>query len=241
MAPLLAVLLASSWSKAAAADDVSYANDYENGERPAQALAYRDVVGRLEVGYRGVFVTNPGFGPFSKQDYFSGAALVLSRTLVALSRSSFAIGLGWDYGSSQATARGDDTSLSVHRVMVPLDGRVHFGPFGYAFVRIAPGVAYERIELDDPSAPFPLVKARWLFSTDASVGYAIPVVPLPARSASGPRVWIQGDAGYSWVADQRLTFHPQSGGSADSADGIDLRMSLGLRGAFVRAVAAFSY
>jgi hypothetical protein len=242
LTPLCAVLLAVAWAPTAAADEAVYYAYERPPERPMEARDWRDVVGRLEVGYRGVFVTNPGFNVFSTQDYFSGASVALSHTLVARSRSSFAIGLAWDYGTSGATSRGAGASLAVHRLTVPLEGRLHFGPWGYAFARIAPGAAHERVELDDASASSTLAKSQWLFSADASVGYAVPVVPLAGRPGPGMRLWIQGDVGYSWVADQRLTLQPtQSSGSAEITDGIDLRTSLGLRGAFFRVAAAVSY
>jgi hypothetical protein len=81
---------------------------------------------RLEMGYRGSFVTSPGFDPFSTNDFLPQFSISASRTVVASGPVSFAAGLAWDYGSSGATARGDATSLSTHRLTVPLEGRVHF-------------------------------------------------------------------------------------------------------------------
>ena len=235
---LCAALLTVSSASAALADDV----EYDRPEPAMQARDWRDVVGRFELGYRGVFVTNAGYNPFSTQDYFSGVSLALSHTVFTRSRLSFGLGIAWDYGSSSATSRGDASSLAVQRLMVPLEGRVHFGPWGYAFLRVAPGAAYERVELDDASAPTTLRKTQWLFATDASVGYAIPLLPMPERPGRSGRAWLQGDVGYSWVADQRLNLQPaQSSGDPAIADGVDLRNSLGLRGAFFRVAAAVSY
>lgn len=202
---------------------------------------WHDVVGRLELGYRGVFVTNPGYNPFSTQDYFSGVSITVSRTVVSDAAFSFAPGLAWDYGSSASTARGDHASLMVHRLSVPLEGRLHAGAMGYAFVRLAPGVASEHIEVTDASAPTNLTKTQWLFATDASVGYALPVVPLPPRRGRAFRLWIVADGGYSWVADERLT--PVStvpSGGTPVVNQVDLG-TLGLRGAFFRVAIAASY
>ncbi len=201
----------------------------------------REVVGRLEVGYRGVFVTNPGYNPFSTQDYFSGASFAVSRALVAESGFSFAAGLAWDFGSSGAMSRGDSAKLEVNRFMVPLEGRLHAGAFGYAFVRVAPGIAGERVEISEASAPSSLAKSQWLFAADASAGYAFPLVPVPPRLGRSARLWLVGDGGYSWVADQHvsLTSSPAPG-SAPMVNTIDLG-TLGLRGAFFRVSAAVSY
>jgi hypothetical protein len=207
-----------------------------------RARDVRDIVGRLELGYRGVFVTNPGYNPFSTQDYFSGLSLAFSHTIFTHGPVSFAIGLSWDYGASRATARGDGTSLDVHRFMLPLELRLHPGPWGYAFFRVAPGAAHERLEVDEASAPSALTRADWLFATDASVGYALPVVPMPARRGRMGRLWVQGELGYSWVADERVSLQPTlAANDPQIADGIDLKNSLGLRGAFFRLAVAISY
>jgi hypothetical protein len=200
-----------------------------------------EVVGRLELGYRGVFVTNPGYNPFSTQDYFSGASLVVSRTVLSDAAFSFAPGLAWDYGAAAATARGDHASLMVHRLSVPLEGRLHAGAVGYFFVRFAPGVASEHIEVSESSAPTNLTKTQWLFATDASAGYAVPVVPIPPRHGRAFRMWIVGDGGYSWVADEHVT--PAStvpAGGTPMVNQVDLGF-LGLRGAFFRVAVAASY
>jgi hypothetical protein len=212
----------------------------DTADSVAAAREHRDVVGRLELGYRGVFVTNPGYNAFSTQDYFSGISLLASRTVFAGSHLSFALGLAWDFGTSSATTRGDESSLEVHRLTAPLEARAHVGHWGYGFVRVAPGAAYEHIELDEPSAPSSILgKSAWLFTTDASVGYAIPLVPLPDRPGRRVRAWLQGDVGYSWVADSRLVLTPTSSGAG--TDTVDLGASLGLRGAFLRVAAAVSY
>jgi hypothetical protein len=202
----------------------------------------RDVIGRVEMGYRGVFVTNAGYNPYSNDDYFSGFSLTVSHPLFAWSRFVFAPGLSWDYGASSAVSRGDPTSLEVHRLTAPLEGRVRFvAGWGYAFVRLAPGAALEHVELDEGSAtPSALKENRWLFATDASVGYAIPLLGVPERRGVF-RLWLQSDVGYSWVADRHVDLEPTlPAGGPEAANGLDLG-TLGLRGAFFRVAAAMSY
>jgi hypothetical protein len=53
------------------------------------------------------------------------------------------------------------------------------------------------------------------------------------------RIWLQGDAGYSWVVDNRLALTPTSN-DGQTAAAVDLG-SLGLRGAFLRFALAVSY
>jgi hypothetical protein len=205
-----------------------------------------ELMWRFELGYRGSFVTSPGYNAFSTQDYMAQVSMMASRTLFARGHYSFASGIGWDYGGSGATARGDMTSLTMHRLNVPLEGRVHFGRWGYGFLRAAPGVAVVSTQIEDASAPPStgttqqlLSKSRWLFAADASAGYAWLAWSGTPSSAGTPRLWLQADGGYGWVADERLNLAPNVGGDQRVA-GIDLG-PLSMQGGFFRIAAAFSY
>jgi hypothetical protein len=209
---------------------------------PAGAVDRLQSMWRLELGYRGSFVTDPGYNPFSSQDYFAQVSLGASRTVYARGRFSFAPGLSWDYGKSTSTARGDATSLEMHRLSLPLEGRMHFGTWGYAFLRVAPGAALENAEIDDPSAPSPLTKSRWLFSTDVSAGYAYPLLPRADAFTSTARLWLQTDIGYGVVVAQRLNLSPgsASGDQGLPSGAVDLG-SLSMHGVFYRLAGAVSF
>lgn len=197
---------------------------------------------RFELGYRGSFIREATFDPFSTQNYFAQVSLAASRTIYTRGRFSFAPGLAWDYGKSGATARGDTTSLEVHRLVVPLEGRVHFGPWGYAFARAAPGVSVVTAEVDDAALTnAPLTKSRWLFATDLSAGYAFPLWPRDNPTELTPRIWVQADGGYGWISTVGLNLTPDlPSNDPRIASGIDLG-ELTLRGAFVRVSAAVSF
>jgi hypothetical protein len=182
------------------------------GESTAGQVDRRETMWRVEMGYRGSFVTTRG-------------------------RFSFAPGLVWEYGSSNATARGDAASFSMHRLAVPLEARMHFGGWGYAFLRAAPGVATQRAEIDD-SFSMALTKTRWLFSTDVSAGYAWLMWPRGQPGAT--RLWLQSDVGYGWVAAERLTLAPDPSSSSQRATAVDLG-TLAMQGAFFRIAVAASF
>jgi len=213
---------------------------------PRPAIDRGELMWRFELGYRGAFVTSPGYNAFSTQDYMAQVSMMASRTLFARGHYSFALGIGWDYGGSGATARGDTTSLTMHRLNVPLEGRVHFGRWGYGFLRAAPGVAVLSTQIEDASAPPStgttpqlLSKSRWLFAADVSAGYAWLAWSGPPSSAGTPRLWLQADGGYGWVADERLNLAPNVG-SDQRVAGIDLG-PLSMQGGFFRVAAALSY
>lgn len=208
---------------------------------PPSNVDRREGSWRIEAGYRGSFVPSSGYGPFSTNEYFPEFSLAASRTLFARGPFSFAPGLAWDFGSTGATARGDPSSFSMQRVTVSLEGRVHLGPWGYAYLRAAPGAAMQKAQIDDASSPDPLAKSQWLFATDLSAGYAWLLWPRWERSVLEPRLWLQGEGGYGWVAGDRLALAPAlPSGSTDRTSGVDLG-TLAMQGAFFRLAAAVSF
>jgi hypothetical protein len=212
-------------------------------ETPVPTMARNRLITmwRFELGYKGNFVREATFDPFSTQDYFGQVSIAASRTVYTRGRFSFAPGFAWDYGKSGATSRGDAASIEVHRLEVPLEGRMHFGGWGYAFVRAAPGVAVETAAVDDAASPAELTKSRWLFATDLSAGYAYPLFPRDNPTELTPRFWLQADGGYGWIATLGLNLAPDLPSSDPRiASGVDLG-SLTLRGAFFRFGAAVSF
>lgn len=129
----------------------------------------------------------------------------------------------------------------MNRVTVPLEGRLHFGRWGYAFARVAPGFAALHAEVNDASAPAPLSKSQLLFATDLSAGYAWLAWPRFQKSEMVARLWLQSDVGYGWVATDRLNLGPDlPSGSTQRVDGVDLG-PISMSGAFFRIAAAVSF
>lgn len=205
-----------------------------SAEAPGRAQGAQDWIGRLELGYRGSFVGSSGYDPFSADDFLPEFSLEGSRTVFRSGPFSFAPGLGLDVGGTNATARGDAASLSMQRVEVPLEGRLHFGRWGYALLRVAPGAASVNAQVQDFNSPTPLTKSRWLFATDVSAGYSWLVWP-----GTKPWFWLQAEGGYGFVTSERLDLSPGSQ-TTPAVAGIDLG-DLSLGGPFFRIAAAVSY
>jgi hypothetical protein len=204
-------------------------------------LEARESMWRVEVGYRGSYVPDAGYDPFSTNDFLPQFSLTATRTLVAENHLSFAAGLSWEEGSSSANARGDQAFLGVQRLEVPLEGRVHMGRLGYVFVRAAPGAVAEHAQLSDTAAAATLSKTRWLFATDVSGGFAFLVVPRFRSAKHTPEIWIQADGGYGWVVGERLDLAPAlAANDARIMSGVDLG-TLKLSGGFFRIAAAASF
>jgi hypothetical protein len=208
---------------------------------PAAPFGGNVAMWRLEAGYRGSFVPSTGYDPFSTNDFLPQFSLAASRTIFGDSRLSFAAGLAWDVGSSSATDRGDHASIGVQRLTVPLEERLHFGMWGYAFLRAAAGALSEHTSVDDSSSAATLSKTQWLFASDLSAGYAWLAWPRSGQPPQPVRLWIQADGGYGWVANERLNLGPTlASGDGRIASGIDLG-TISLSGPFFRAAAAASF
>jgi hypothetical protein len=200
---------------------------------------------RVEAGYRGSYIPSYGYQPFSNNGYFPEFSLSGSRTILERGRFSFACGLAWDMGSSGSVVRQtDETSLSMQRFTVTLEGRAHLGAsdhWGYAYLRAAPGAALEKAKVDDAASPGPLERSAWRFATDLSAGYAFPIWPWGAASSAEPRVWVQSEGGYGWVAGEDLALEPAlASGSSVRTAGVDLG-TLAMQGGFFRIAAAVTF
>ncbi|MGH7439409.1 MAG: hypothetical protein ACRENE_27285, partial [Polyangiaceae bacterium] len=201
---------------------------------------HRAEMWRAEVAYRGSFISDAGLGPFSISQYFGQASLAASRTLWRQDSWSLAPGVAFDFGGTSASARNQASSLSMDRVSVSIEGRRHLGPWGYAFVRLAPGLALESAEIDEGSGPpGGLQQSAWLFSTDVSAGYAWLVAPRYDRFEQKVRIWLQADVGYGWVAGDELALRAPAA-SGGGTVGVDLG-SLSMSGPFMRFGAALSF
>jgi hypothetical protein len=207
-----------------------------------RSLDRREGNWRVEMGYRGTFIPSAGYQPFSDNGYLPEFSLAASRTMFELQHLWLAVGLAWDEGSSTSYIRQvDEATLSFQRVSVTLEGRMQFGPWGYAYVRVAPGAAMEKAQVQDAAAPAPLEMNSWLFAADVSGGYAWLMWPRDAPTTVEPRVWLQGEGGYGFVGGQALALQPAL--PADSpvrTAGVDLG-TLEMKGGFFRIAAAVSF
>jgi hypothetical protein len=98
-----------------------------------------------------------------------------------------------------------------------------------------------KAQIDDSSSPVPLAKTQWLFATDLSAGYAWLVWPRWERNVVEPRLWLQGEVGYGWIAGEHLTLAANlPSGSPDRVSAIDLG-DLAMQGGFFRIAAAVSF
>lgn len=148
----------------------------------------------VDAGLRESFVRDASFDPYSHNDVMGQATLGGSRTLWSNDRFSVAPGLRWDFGSSNAAARGAEAQLLVHRFTLPIEGRLHLDERLFVFGRLAPGGLWQRARVTDASLPESLSHSGWVFAGDASVGAAVRLF------GHSPGFWLTPELGYAFAA-----------------------------------------
>lgn len=191
------------------------------------------------LGYRLTRVSNDGYQPFARDQAFHQLSIVLGRVLFAADALSFGLGAGWDYGASDADARGSDTSLNVHRLSLVPELRYHLLRRLYAFGRLGAGLSFVHTELSDGVVGRAFTSDRVAFSVDPNVGVAFEVVGEPAGGSRQPRVWVALDGGYLFTTESKVALTNESGAPARSEE--RAFADLGLSGLSGRLSAALTF
>ena len=234
---MFAALVVPQLAGTAFAQDVSPMSD-NGGATPAPTVTgENDSLRRfwqIEIGSRTSIVRDPGYDTFSKSDGLPQLSLGFSRTVFVDHELSIAIGAHWDYGGQHATARGSEASISVHRLSVPVEARLHVQRWMYAFVRLAPGTAHTAASIQDASSSETLVDSAWTFSGDASVGAAFLMGPHGNPTQHTPRFWGTMDFGYGYQPGVALRMHVQPAEDDPRQYGSTTLRPVALSGVFVR-------
>jgi hypothetical protein len=191
-------------------------------------------------GVRTTWIPNAGFDPFADNNHLTQFSLNGMRTVLNNHPTQLALGLTWEYGERQSTARGARSSLDVHRLGGVVEGRYLFGSDVYLMLKLVPQAIHTKATLSDPSAPADLIDGQWRFGLDATAGAAW--APLRTMNAKALRnVWLSGEFGYGWSTSNRLLLKPDLDDS-DPRSKVTLELgSLALRGPMMRIMLAAAF
>jgi hypothetical protein len=193
----------------------------------------------LALGYRLTRVASDGFEPFSNKPALNQFSVLAGRVLAVSEGLSFALGAGWEYGTSSADARGAETRLDMHRLTLMPEVRYHLLRRLYAFGRIGAGVAIVHAELEDSVAGTRRTFDGASFSVDPTLGLALELVGEPSGASRQPRVWLLLDGAYLFTSSKETVLVNESGTPArtDEYSFGDLALS----GPSARLSAAFTF
>jgi len=245
LAPFTLVMLFAS--AASAQDPTTLEEPPNEAPRPAEAPKApeppppRFDVLRVNAGAKVGYVTSDGFDTFATNNALAQFSVDATYPLLASGRLVLAAGLGWDVGGRSDSVRGLSSSLTAHRLTVPVEARWSYVPGLSTFLKLAPGAAAMLASVSDGART--LETTGWAFAADASAGAAILVVgSRKSFDRRNVRLWITPEAGYAFTTSARLGVNP--GRPDDQVLGSDedtgLR-SLALSGAFWRLSLSATY
>lgn len=192
------------------------------------------------LGVRTAYIGGPGFDAFADDDALVQSTVGFGRTLHARGDLSlFAVGL-WDFGARESSVREQETTLSVHRVALGPEGRLHAARRLYAFARALPAVLNVQAVMTDGTTGASLEVHEWIFGVDATAGVALEVLGEARGASRQPRLWLAAEGGYGWSVPLDLELTPESGNAPARLEPLDLG-ELSLQGGFFRVSAALSF
>jgi len=208
---------------------------------------------RIGLGPRFDYIPSTGFDSFADTNLLSSFAIDGTYPIFTQGKLAVGVGLGWTVGHRGDSLRGMSTSLTAHRLQVPIEGRFHIVPSVYAFAKVAPGAAAMVASVTEASSPNTLRDTGWAFSADASVGAGILLGPrsVAAEGGTGPnadrekrtvRIWAIPEVGYGFTTKANLDLRPDR--ESKDALGTDERTAvspLGLTAFFWRVSIATTF
>ena len=177
---------------------------------PAKASSWRWPEVNLAFGFRVMNVTSAGLDPFATDNGVAQLSLAAGPTLLKRGPVSIAALAEWDYGTLDATARGDKTSLTMHRLGVGLETRFQLAYRLMMFAKLSPAAVNLRGTIDDPGFSRQLVSRTWSWSLDTTGGLAVMFASTGPRTAPTSRLWFTGELGYGFAGQSDMVFAPET-------------------------------
>ena len=204
------------------------------------------------LGIRSDLVHSGGLDPFSARDGVPQSALSISYRFGDTASPSMAVGFEWDHGALTGTARGAETTLTIDRLSLGLEGRLPLVTRLVAFGRVAPGLLRDHASILDASAPGGayggaasgnLQQTTWVAAGDISGGLAYRFTEFHGGAQGAPvfGFWLTAEGGYGYAATHDLVLSPHVETQPGRTDE-PLRLGqLAFRGAFLRIRLALSF
>lgn len=201
---------------------------------PAPALTWD-----LSAGLRVAYISSPGFDAFATNDALPLGSFSVGRTVYRRDRLSLAPVAGFDVGHRGASARGQETNLTVLSFKLGPEARYHFGDLAWLHLRPSFDVTRTLGSIDETSSHATFHARNWHVGFDVMAGGAF---SLGAFGEGETRAWLVAEGGYTWSSSGSLAFRPDEGDAEapHRAASLDLG-DLALRGPAFRIAAALTF
>lgn len=195
----------------------------------------------LAFGLRSMIVPSAGLDPFSTNDSVPQLSLAAGPTLLRIGAVSFAALAEWDFGRLQSEARGEASSLVIHRLGVGLESRLQLARRLALFAKVAPAAVHLRGSLATAGFERPLVARSWSWSLDTTLGAAFMFANTGPRAAPTSRFWFTGELGYGFAGESSMSFAPEADDQDPRTYGAVTLPALRPSGALLRFAVAVSF
>jgi hypothetical protein len=192
------------------------------------------------IGVRTAYIDHTGLDPFSENDALIQGSIALSRRVWMQGSFSVAGAIELDFGSTNATARGETTKLDTWRATVGPELRWNLIPQLFFYARPSVGVSRSVASLEEGTSKTTLYAKSWDLALDGAGGAAFAFWDL-RKGSSDLRFWVVGEGGYAWSQSSELRLSPEEGsGAPERTEPLDLG-ELALRGGYFKLAIAASF
>ena len=168
---------------------------------------------QVDAGLRSVLVANAGFEPYGGASVNLLSQLALGATFLPLQIDPFTLGFSveYDVGARSQSTRGDDFSLTEHRLAGSVLVDATIIRYVHLFARVAPAALYLHGSITDAALPDrPLTSNGWTWGLDTTGGAAFMLGAVGDREAPKVGFWITAELGYCFAGQVDMTYAPTS-------------------------------
>jgi hypothetical protein len=162
----------------------------------------------IQLGVRTTHIPHSGYDPYADSNGLAQAAFAATYTpWRSLPLSVHLVG-EWDIGRTSSIARGDPTSLMIHRIALGIEGRYEPVSRLYLFAKVAPSALHLRGEIEDIPLGATLASRTWTWGLDTTGGAALRLGNAGKEADPGATFWLMLDMGYSFTGEAEMIYRP---------------------------------
>jgi len=163
----------------------------------------------IGAGLRGSLLRSAGFDPYAGNDLFVQGSVLVGMTILRVGKAAVMLSAQWDGGTRSATARGEESSLAVHRFSGVAEMRYHLHRRFFLGAKLAPAAFYLSGSITDAGVDRPLTSHRWTWGMDTSGGAGVLIGSTGPR---GAKFWLTLDLGYTFAGEAQMAYAPAADG-----------------------------
>lgn len=162
----------------------------------------------LGVGVRASVFPSAGFDPYATTDAMAQGSFLAQITLLRFGPASILLFAEWGLGTRNAQARGQDASLTLHRLAGGAETRIALARRFYLDAKLAPMAYHLRGTIADSGLDRPLVSRAWTWGLDVSAGAGFLLGKTGKAEARGVSFWLTADLGYTFAGEAAMSYAP---------------------------------